>query len=156
MGTSATTGLYLALFMDLQVCFIELYDYFCVSTTQFSVLYFDNMFYHQIKLVLSSLLFWKILSLFTLNLTVILGPYVGGSNSSLAHMFFPGPCPEFDSLCSPGTLRRWFTEMRAHFIHPPLARPSLKASTIVLPSPRGIHPPLALKYFSCSSSQNKF
>lgn len=45
--TTATTGLYLDLFMDLQVYLIEVFDYSCVSTTQFGLLYFDNMFYFQ-------------------------------------------------------------------------------------------------------------
>ena len=75
--------LYLGLFIDLQVCFTEDYDYACVRTIKLCLLYFDNMFYYQTRLVPSSLVFFKIVSLFIFDLTDA------------------GPVPRGTQLCSP-------------------------------------------------------
>ena len=120
--------LYLSPFVDFQNCFIELYDYSYVSTTQFCLLYFDNMFYYQIKLMSSPLCFFKIVSLFIFNFTVMLDP---GLRAPASLYILSRPSPESGSLCycSCAHLEDCLAKMWAPFTHSPLAGASLKAPT---------------------------
>ena len=76
--------------MDFQDSVIKHYDSSYVSTTQFCLLYFDNIFYYQIKLMSSPLCFFKIMSLFVVNFTVMLDQ---ASGLQPAYIFFSGPVP---------------------------------------------------------------
>lgn len=118
--------LYLSPFVDFQDC-VKHSDYSYVSTTQFCLLYFDNLFYFQIKLMSSPLCFFKIMSLLVVNFTVMLDQALG---LQPAYIFFPGPVPSQGlCYCFLAHLEDYLAKLWAPFTHPPLAGASLKAST---------------------------
>lgn len=104
-----------------------------------------NIFYYQIKLMSSPLCFFKIMSLFVVNFTVMLDQ---ASGLQPAYIFFSGPVPsQVSMLLFSCTFRRLFSKNVSPFTHTPLAGASLKAFYQVLEGFTSQDQTQHLKYF---------